>query len=308
MAEKSHDNGHHHHYFAEVHASKESQFFGAAHNIADTTEITALKKRLETESGNYELLLKTASALNDQLRYRESIELYNRAIALRPDDPAGYRQRGPRLLNTLQFDRAYADFAFCEQKDSGTMDIAYRLGMALYMMARYPEAESWFAKSIQYSEAENNTEMVIASLYWRIFAQIQLSPQSQTKPTFGPWLNFDFSRDVGHHEAYRDVVKLFCDSFGPAGIVPGGTPSGGLSASVRDTLLNAAAALYRLPDPNGGLTEALSTSMLNYGVYGFYRYLGEQEKAAQALKTVIDNDHFWICYAYLAAWTDYTRK
>ena len=57
-------------YFADVHASHESQFQGLPHGLADTDEILACRAKPQT----YENILELADALCWQLRFREAID------------------------------------------------------------------------------------------------------------------------------------------------------------------------------------------------------------------------------------------
>jgi tetratricopeptide (TPR) repeat protein len=292
-----------HRYFAPIHASKESQFFGLPHNLQDSPEITALKARLAGEPDNYPLILELCNSYNYQLRYREAIELYNRAVALRPEDPDIRRQRAPRFLNTQQFKQAKSDFLFCETHKPGTLDIAYRLGLTCYMMGRRSEAADWFARAGEYARTGNDGEMEAAALYWQTLTAACLGEG------FGPWLTFDFTRSIDHHWAYRNTIRIFCEAFGPGGICEGGL-KGGLerkgteNRGIREALLKAAAGLYRSPAPEDDEEQTMNGTILNYGVYRFYRYLGERDRAAETLKIILEYDAFWPCYAYLAAWTE----
>jgi tetratricopeptide (TPR) repeat protein len=304
-----------HRYFAPVHASKESQFFGLPHNLEDPPELAELKERLAGDPDNCELILDLCGRYNDQLRYREAIELYDRAVALRPEDPEIRRQRAPRFLNTLQFEKAEADFAFCEAARPGTLDIAYRRGLCCYMMGRRSDAGDWFARAREYALAGNDPEMEAAALYWQILAV------ARTRGKFGSWLNFDFARNIDHHWAYRDTIRLFCAAFGPGGILEGGlkeeplgtiepgpAKTGSVLSAGRKTLPEAAAGLFRPPVPTDDEEQIMGGTIINYGVYCFYRYLGEKDRAAETLRIILEKDGFWPCYAYLAAWTDRTGE
>jgi tetratricopeptide (TPR) repeat protein len=297
-----------HRYFDQIHAPKESQFFGLPHNLEDPPEIRELKARLAGDPDNYQLILELGNRYNYQLRYREAIDLYNRAAALRPEDPDIRRQRAPRFLNTLQFEKAKADFLFCETHKPGTLDIAYRLGLTCYMMGRRSESADWFARAREYARTGGDGEMEVAALYWQTLTAACL------REKFGSWLNFDFTRNIGHHWAYCNTIMVFYEAFGPGGICEGGLKGGlgrrgeRLSPGVRKALLQAAVGLYRPPAPEDDEEQTMNGTILNYGVYRFYRYLGEADQAAETFKVILKHDAFWPCYAYLAAWTDKTEN
>ena len=87
-------------YFADVHASHESQFQGLPHGLADTDEILACRAKPQT----YENILELADALCWQLRFWEAIDALTQAVKLEPERMEAYRKRGPKYLDTLQFE------------------------------------------------------------------------------------------------------------------------------------------------------------------------------------------------------------
>ena len=123
-------------YFADVHASYKSQFENLPHGLTDTDEILACRTKLQT----YETLLELADALCWQLRFREAIDALTQAIALEPERMEAYCKRGPKYLDTLQFERALADYTRCEQTDGVSVESRYRVGMAHYLMRKYDDA------------------------------------------------------------------------------------------------------------------------------------------------------------------------
>lgn len=80
-------------YFADVHASHESQFQNLPHGLADTDEILACRAKPQT----YETLLELADALCWQLRFREAIDALTQAVKLEPERMEAYRKRAPSI-------------------------------------------------------------------------------------------------------------------------------------------------------------------------------------------------------------------
>ena len=74
-------------FFADEHASAKSQFENLPHGLADTEQIKTQKN-----ANTYEELLELAKRYCWQLRYREAIEAYSRAVELRPDDTESDRK------------------------------------------------------------------------------------------------------------------------------------------------------------------------------------------------------------------------
>lgn len=80
-------------YFADVHASHESQLQNLPHGLADTDEILACRAKPQT----YENILELADALCWQLRFREAIDALTQAVKLEPERMEAYRKRGPSI-------------------------------------------------------------------------------------------------------------------------------------------------------------------------------------------------------------------
>lgn len=161
-------------YFADVHATHESQFLNCPHGLADTDEILACRKKPQT----YENLLELADALCWQLRFREAIDVLSRAIALEPERMEAYRRRGPKYLDTLQFEKALDDYRRCEQSDGVSVMSRYRIGMAHYLMGEYAAAISAFSDAL--AIAPQSDDMYIAALRKTLLA----------RPGF--WFSFSF--------------------------------------------------------------------------------------------------------------------
>ena len=122
-------------YFADLHAGPESQLGSAPCSIPDSPEVAALRGAETVEE-----LFALAKALNFQLRYREALTVYDRILALEPENALAYRQRAPRFLNTLQPEKAIQDFLKCRELGGDEADLSYRLGIARYLSGDYPAA------------------------------------------------------------------------------------------------------------------------------------------------------------------------
>ena len=84
-------------FFADEHATPASQMGDGVCELMDTPEVSALK-----DTDTYEGLLALGKALCYQLRYREAVEVYTKAVEMRPRDIRAYRQRGARYISTLR--------------------------------------------------------------------------------------------------------------------------------------------------------------------------------------------------------------
>ena len=187
-------------YFADVHASHESQFQNLPHGLADTDEIRACRAKPQT----YENILELADALCWQLRFREAIDALTQAVKLEPERMEAYRKRGPKYLDTLQFERALADYTRCEQADGVSVMSRYRIGMAQYMLQNYDAATAAFAGSL--AIVPQDDDMYIADVYWLVLSQLRAGKADEAQKTLQQHYRPDMY--VGHHTAYEKAMRV----------------------------------------------------------------------------------------------------
>lgn len=255
-------------YFADVHASHESQFQNLPHGLADTDEILTCRAKPQT----YETLLELADALCWQLRFREAIDALTQAIALEPARMEAYRKRGPKYLDTLQFERALADYTRCEQADGVSVMSRYRIGMAHYLMGRYGAAYSAFSESL--AIAPEDDDMYIAALYWLVLSQLRAGKADAAQKTLQQ--QYRPGMYVGHHTAYEKAMRV------AAGFAP-----------MEDML----AELDMEEDD-------LQFAMTAYGVCVLLESQNKRKQAAALRKTLLARPGFWFSFSFLAAYTD----
>ena len=259
-------------YFADVHASYKSQFENLPHGLFDTDEILACRAKPQT----YETLLELADALCWQLRFREAIDALTQAVKLEPERMEAYRKRGPKYLDTLQFERALADYTRCEQADGVSVESRYRVGMAQYMLQNYDAATAAFAGSL--AIAPQDDDMYIADVYWLVLSQLRAGQADEAQKTLQQHYRPDMY--VGHHTAYEKAMRV------AAGF-----------ASMEDML----AELDAEPDD-------LQFAMTAYGLCVLLETHGEAEKADALREKLLKHDGFWFCFSFLAAYNDQTKK
>ena len=258
-------------YFADVHASHESQFQDLPHGLTDTDEICACRAKPQT----YENLLALADALCWQLRFREAIDALTQAIALEPERMEAYRKRGPKYLDTLQFEKALADYIHCEQADGVSVMSRYRIGMAHYLLGKYDAAIRAFADSL--AIAPQDDDMYIADVYWLVLSQLRAGKTEEAQQTLRQHYRPDMY--VGHHTAYEKAMRAAAGA-----------------AQMEDIL----ATLDEEPDD-------LQFAMTAYGLCVLLEAAGEQEKAVALREKLLARDGFWFCFSYLAAYHDHAE-
>ena len=258
-------------YFADVHASYKSQFQNLPHGLADTDEILTCRAKPQT----YETLLELADALCWQLRFREAIDALTQAVKLEPERMEAYRKRGPKYLDTLQFEQALADYTRCEQADGVSVMSRYRIGMAHYLMGKYGDAIRAFSDSL--AIAPQDDDMYIADIYWLVLSQLRAGKADAAQKTLQQHYRTDMY--VGHHTAYEKAMHA------AAGFAPMG-----------DILLEL--------DTE---EDDLQFAMTAYGLCVPLEAYDETEKAAALRKKLLARDGFWFCFSYLAAYNDHTN-
>lgn len=252
-------------FFSDIHAMPDSQIDSAVCTVEDTPEIAALRGRED-----YEGLLKLADALCYQLRYREAIPVYTKAIALQPDNRLGYRLRAPRYINTLQPGLALGDFLTCRQLGGDVMDLSYRMGLCLFLMGKY----AWAMEEFSNAYAHSDEEMQIAEIYWHTLCAWRSGEQETMLAKYRAGMA------VGHHFSYERVMAL---------------AAGQCSRAEFEALLEKE-------------NSDLEYSILAFG-YGEYLYKnGDWEEAKALQSALLRRDGFWISYAYLAALNDKRRN
>lgn len=249
-------------FFADEHATPASQMGDGVCELMDTPEVSALK-----DTDTYEGLLALGKALCYQLRYREAVEVYTKAVEMRPRDIWAYRQRGARYISTLRPFEAFKDFLRCRQLGGDEMDISYRLGLCHYLAGDYIQG----MKELEQAEPLCDDEMAVAVIYWHTLCAWRAGRSATL-------LRYVYRRgmEVGHHTAYDFAMAV------AAGYV------------------DVDKALVRLKAEK----DDLEYSIMAYGVAAVLKQDGRREEADELIREIVRRDGFWISYAYIAAWND----
>lgn len=249
-------------YFDDIFADKNSQLLGGPCSLKDNEKVTLCRSKLETG----EDWLALAEALCTQMRCREAIDAYSKAIELLPDDARGYRGRGGRYLATAQPAKAIKDLMRCEVLQGDPLDLHYRIGLCEYMLGHYNEATHRFSKARPLC----GDEMGIAVIYWHTLSCYRNGTDSTMLSQYHDDMN------VGHHTAYRNAVR-FCT---------GMTDESEFLESLKDE-----------PDD-------MEYVIALYGFCIWLKYQNREADYAYWMKKLLSRDRFWFCFSYLCAWTD----
>lgn len=218
----------------------------------------------------YRGFLDLAKALRFQLRYRDAIKACSEAIKLKPEEKEAYRQRAGAYLTTLQIEKARKDFQRCRELGQDRLDVSYRLALCFYLQEEYEKAMEELEQTWELCD----DEMGIAVIFWHTLSAWKLRKRPEL---FLKYYRTDM--EVGHHTAYAFLIE----------------------ALLKERSLQMAE--KRLEN-----TEDLDFSIIGYGLYVYYRFLGMDEAAQGLLREIIKRGRFWISYGYLAAWQESIRQ
>lgn len=249
-------------YFSEEHASPATQLGREPCLLTDSPEVTSLRC-----ADTLEELLKLGSALNFQLRYRDSLPVYDRIVREYPAEYRGWRERAPRLINTLQPGRAVADLLHCRTLGGDDGDLSYRLAIAHYLEGSFAESMAESVRCLPHWD----DEMGIAIIYWHTLAAWKCGEAPQLL-----YRAYHPRMKVGHHTAYEAAMAL---AAGQIGIQQA----------------------YRELDETA---SDLEFSIFGYGVSCWLQQAGRCDEAEALLTRILARDSFWIGYAFIAAWRD----
>ena len=181
--------------FDDLHVGIESQLLNVPEHIPDSAAVLAARKDIDSVDG----LIALGTALSRQLRYRQAILAYTRALEIEPDNRAVLRLRAGRYLTTLQSDLALRDFERCLALGGDKLDCGYRMGLAHYYAGRYSQAAQTFEACVPLCD----DEMGIAVIYWHTLSthRAGITPTLLSLYTTG--------MKVGHHTAYEKAMRIW---------------------------------------------------------------------------------------------------
>lgn len=108
--------------------------------------------RSAVDPSNVDLMVEAALAREPVWRYRESTELYTRALEIAPDDYRLYLNRAHRTLRLRLFDWALADLERAKALDPYGFNTAYLLGFTLYVAGDFSRAADEYGRCMALAE------------------------------------------------------------------------------------------------------------------------------------------------------------
>ena len=254
-------------YFCDIHSSYINELGGESLIIEDSEDVISTR----VNAHDAESFVLYGKALAKQLRYRDAIAAYSKALEFDSNSYDAHRLRGGRYLTTLDLDNAFKDLEWCLNAKGENTDVLYVLGLTAFYSEKYNLAREYFERAILYSD----DEMGVAIIYWHTIASLREKEEATL-------LNdkYHMGMDIGHHTAYDKALSLF---------------KGYLSMDSVESMLE---------DEDNDLEY----SMIEYGIANYYQAKGDMGKAKKALDNVLSRDGFWPSFAFIGAWNDRSRN
>jgi tetratricopeptide (TPR) repeat protein len=223
-------------------------------------------------------------------RFRESIDVYARGIALQPDNPWLYRHRGHRYISVREIDRAVADLERATRLVAGKPDevepdgqpnarntpigtlhsnIAYHLGLAYYLRGDYARAVDVYRGEL--ANARNDDRRVSTG-HWLYMSLRRLGRDAEAAAMLAP---FGADMNVIENEAYHRLMLLYRGEMSVDAVLPV-SPSGEMS-----------------------VTDATAA----YGIGNWHLYNGRRTEAERIFRRILAGGQ-WGAFGYIAAEKD----
>jgi tetratricopeptide (TPR) repeat protein len=253
----------------------------------DTGEIRKADTALARNPSNVELLLAAGQARDQRLQFHGAIEMYTRAITAAPADPRAYRFRGHRYISIRRFDEAVRDLAAAARLAPASYDVAYHLGLALYLRGDFQQAADEYERCM--SQTQTSGQLPPG---WRSCAS--LSSDADSRVAITDWRYRALRRAGGHEEARRVIA-----AFDP-----------GVEVKENGAYLQALRiykGLVRQVDLAPSRMSGNDHATLGYAVGNLYLVEGRPPEACTLFRRVADSD-LWNAFGFIAAEVELSRS
>lgn len=160
-------------------AKWESQIFARGKAVAVDAGIQALIDGTSNRTMTPEEWITLGRAYRRQNLFRESIDVFSRALALYPMHPLIYRHRAHSYLNCCCYREAVADFELSIRLDPSNFDCWYHQGVGFFLLQDYAEALETLKAG--HDRCASNEDVVCLS-YWHLFALLLTGKDREIGP------------------------------------------------------------------------------------------------------------------------------
>lgn len=227
--------------------------------------------------------------------YHEAIDIYTQGLSKFPDSYKLLRHRGHRYISVREFDKAIADLERASELIEGVQDhveldgapnkyniptssnhfnIWYHLGLAYYLKGDFENALRCYEKN---NDFVYNYDALVANTDWLYMINRRLGREKEAEATVEP-VRSDMK--ILENDAYFKRILMYKGEIKP------------------EELLDL--------DGDSDLASELNLVTQGYGVANWYLYNGDEDKAQELFKRIVDNS-YWAAFGYIAAEAELNR-
>ena len=241
--------------------------------VTHSAVVMEIAGKLKEEPENGELWMEHGLALSRQMLHREAVESLSRAIITDPFRGIYYRHRGHRFLSCHRFEDACADFTIASRLIPENWDVWYHLGLSWFLLGDYKQALIAYKHCAEMSHSDDKL-IAIADWLWITYKRLGMDGEAaQLLKQITPEM------DPGENTAYFGRLLMYKGLRQP------------------EELLST-------------LDNAVNIITAGFGLANFFFLRGDQEKAEELLRQVIqrgDENDLYYAFGYLAAMVDLER-
>lgn len=242
------------------------------YSLPDEKGAVAVAEKLEGAEGLLKLALAQASVWQD----REAVDTLSRALAIAPDKPDLYVERGHRELPLRQFQQASADLDRAVKLDPKSMAAYYHQGLAHYFLGDFPVAAEAFRHAV---ETAPNDDERINSTNW-LYASLRRAHRSEDAAKALEAIPPEMTNKEPHTRFYLNLVRFFQGRMSESDALP--------------------------PEPREANTDnemELAFDTVAYGIGNWHLYNGDAAKARDYFSRILKG-HVWVTWGFVGAETD----
>jgi tetratricopeptide (TPR) repeat protein len=248
-------------------------------------QLAEARADLEANPGDADAIIWVGRRLAYPGRYQEAVEVFSEGIRLHPEDARMYRHRGHRYITLRRLDDAIRDLERAAELTLGEPDeiepdgmpnpygiptstlqsnIWYHLALARYLKHDFEGAlEAWR----ECMEVSTNNDMRVATADWLYMTLRRLGRDAEAVEVLEP---FHADMEILENDAYHRRLLMYRGELTPEELL-----------AVDDQ------------DP-------VQVATYGYGVANWYLYNGEEERAFQLFRRILEGTN-WAAFGYIAA-------
>lgn len=247
----------------------------------DNAAVKNARAAVEKEPENAQLWMELGLAYANVNYYREAEECYSRAISIDPFDWRFYRHRAHRFISCNLFQDGAADFTIATRLNPNDWNCWYHLGLAFFLLEDYERALDAYKNCYSLNKTLDDL-CACTDWYWMTLKRLGRDDEAQALiDKVEPWMG----KDLGEMDGlgYFNRIMVYKGVNPPESLLP----------------------------QSGDDNKALRIVTQGFGLANYYHIIGEEEKSAEMLKTVVSTaaaSCWYSAFGCLAAHVDIKRR